>query len=57
MKLVKVKTIFGSEILINIERIDYISPVLNTVNFSDTRVTLDDESMKKVMCLIESEGE
>lgn len=53
MKLVKVKTNLGSEILINIDRIDYISPALSAINFSNNYVMLNDESMKKVMDLIE----
>lgn len=56
MRLVKVKTNLGSEILINIDRIDYINPALSAVNFSNNYVMLNDESMKKVMCLIELEG-
>lgn len=55
MKLVKVKTTLGSEILINIDRIDYISPVLSAVNFSNNYVMLTDESLEKVMNLIERE--
>lgn len=56
MKLVKVKTNLGSEILINIDRIDYINPALSAVNFSNNYVMLNDESMKKVMYVIELEG-
>ena len=53
MKTVKVKTHRGSEIYINLDRIDYMSPDINTVNFSTRYVVLDDESMKKVVDLIE----
>lgn len=53
MKMVKVKTNIGSEILINLDRIDYISLTYNTVTFSNRYLTLDDESMKKVVDLIE----
>lgn len=51
--MVKVKTHGGSEIYINLEKIDYINPDYNTVTFSNRYVTLDDESMKKVVDLIE----
>lgn len=57
MKIVKVKTNHGSEIFINFEHIDCINPDYNTVYFSNRYVTLDDESMKKVVDLIEKEGE
>lgn len=53
MKIVKVKTHGGSEIYINLENIDYINPDYNTVSFSNRYVTLDDESIKKVVDLIE----
>lgn len=53
MKMVKVKTHAGAEILINLEHIDYISPDYNNVCFPYRYVTLDDESMKKVVDLIE----
>ena len=53
MKMIKIKTNIGSEVLINLDRIDYISLTYNTVNFSNRYLTLDDESMKKVVDLIE----
>lgn len=55
MKLVKVKTISGSKVIINLDRIDYINPFMGDVNFSNNYVMLDDESMEKVMDLIEKE--
>lgn len=57
MKIVKVKAAdSGSEIFINLEHIDCIIPNNNTVNFSYHYVLLDDESMKKLVGLIEKEG-
>lgn len=53
MKIVKVKTQLDSEIYINLDHIDYISPNYNTVTFSNRFVKLDDESIKKVVDLIE----
>ena len=53
MKMVKVKTDHNREIFINLDRIDYISLSFNTVNFTDRYVRLDDESMKKLVDLIE----
>lgn len=55
MKIVKVKTYDGSEIIINLEHIDYISLDYNNVYFPYRHVKLDDESMKKVVDLIERE--
>lgn len=57
MKIVKVKTNHDSEVFINLDRIDYISPDYNTVYFSDPNryVKLNDESMKKLVDLIEEE--
>lgn len=52
MKIIKVKTHDGSEIFINLEHIDYISPDYNNINFTYRYVTLDDESMKKVVELL-----
>ena len=57
MKVVKVKTHAGAEIIINLEHIDYISPDYNDVCFPYRYVKLDDESIKKVVDLIEIEGE
>ena len=53
MKMVKVKTHTGSEIYINLDHIDYISLDYNEVNFSNRYIKLDDESMKKIVDLIE----
>lgn len=54
MKMVKVKIAHvGTEIFINLEHIDYINPDFNTVNFSNRYVKLDDESIKKVVGLLE----
>ena len=53
MKMVKVKTHAGAEIIINLEHIDYISPDYNDICFPYRYVKLDDESMKKVVDLIE----
>lgn len=53
MNIVKVKTHTGSEIFINLEHIDYIDPNYNNVCFPYRYVKLDDESMKKVVDLIE----
>lgn len=55
MKIVKVKTHRGAEIYINLEHISFISPEYNDVNFPNCFVKLDDESMKKVVDLIERE--
>lgn len=54
MKLVKVKTPDG-EIFINLEHVDYINPDYNKVCFTYRHVTLDDESMKKVVELLGEE--
>ena len=56
MKMVKVRTSCDSEIIINLDRIDYISLSRNAVHFTEDFVRLDDESMKKVVDLIEREG-
>lgn len=56
MKMFKVRKDDGSEIFINLDRIDYINLDYNTVKFTDRYVRLDDESMKKVVDLIEREG-
>lgn len=55
--MVKVKTHGGSEIFINLEHIDYVNLNSNTVTFSNYFVMLNDESMKKVVDLIEKDGE
>lgn len=55
MKMVKVKTHDGSEIFINLEYIDYIDLGYNKVHLSNGYAKLDDESMKKVVDLIERE--
>lgn len=53
MKMVKAKTCTGSEIYINLDRIDYVNPHDNIVYFMDRYITLNEESMKKVVGLIE----
>ncbi len=55
MKMVKVKTICDSEIFVNLDRIDYVSLDQNFVYFSDRCVKLNDESVKKIVDLIEGE--
>lgn len=57
MKIVKVKTHSNSEIFINLDHIDYVNPNSKTVTFSNYFVVLNDESMKKVVDLIEKDGE
>lgn len=55
MKIAKVKMCTGSEIIINLDHVDYVSLSSNSVYFIERSVMLNDESMKKVVELLESE--